>query len=370
MNTRIRRLGIGLLACYLALFVMLNWIQVFNKDALDNHPLNTLKVKQQFNKPRGTVTSADGALLAESVDVPDSKQFPLERHYPEGDLFAHLTGYYSFDHGSSGLERQYDDELTGQTIAQQIRGFADLLDPRPQVGNLTLTVRKDLQAVAKQALGQRNGSVVALDPRTGEILAFWSYPSFDPNQVSSLDTKTSDIAFGLYNADPAKPLLAHQYQETYFPVRRSRWSPGRAACRPAPSTSTTRSIPWPPRTRRRRPTRRSATSGERRAEAPCSTSCGCRATRPSPRWARRRSGRDAIIKGAESFGFNSRPPIDLPAPVESFFPTSFKNDLPALAQSSIGQQRRAGQPAADGAGGRHRGQRGPHHAPPRGAGGA
>ena len=68
MNTQIRRLGIGLLACYLALFVMLNWIQVVHKDALDNNALNDLRVKQLFNKDRGTITSADGALLAKSVD--------------------------------------------------------------------------------------------------------------------------------------------------------------------------------------------------------------------------------------------------------------------------------------------------------------
>jgi len=338
MNTQIRRLGIGLLACYVALFVMLNWIQVFNKDTLDNHPLNTLKVKQQFNKPRGTITSADGALLAESVDVPDARQFPLQRHYPEGELFAHLTGYYSFDHGSSGLERQYDPELTGQTIGQQIRGFADLLNPRAQVGNLTLTVRKDLQQVAKDALGERNGSVVALDPRTGEVLAFWSYPSFDPNLVSSLDSKVSNFAWGSYNADTAKPLLAHQYQETYFPGSTFKVVTGSTGLETGTVTVDNPSYPvatsyTPPQTNKAI----SNFGGEACGgtlfnilRVSCNSAFAQMGTETI--------GPDKMIHGAESFGFNSRPPIDLPAPVESFFPTSFKDDLPALAQSSIGQR--------------------------------
>jgi peptidoglycan glycosyltransferase len=338
MNTQIRRLGIGLLACYLALFVMLNWIQVFNKDTLDNHPLNTLKVKQQFNKPRGTITSADGALLAESVDVPDSKQFPLQRRYPEAGLFAHLTGYYSFDHGSSGLERQYDDELTGQTIGQQIRGFADLLNPRAQVGNLTLTVRKDLQQVAKQALGERHGSVVAVDPRTGEILAFWSYPSYDPNLVSSLDSKTSDFAWGAYNADDAKPLLAHQYQETYFPGSTFKVVTGSTGLQSGTVTVDNPSYPvatsyTPPQTNKAINNFGGEACGGTLfniLRVSCNSSFAQMGTETI--------GPDKMINGAQSFGFNSRPPIDLPEPAASFFPTSFKDDLPALAQSSIGQR--------------------------------
>ena len=72
MNKQIRRLGLGLVACYVALFAMLNWIQVIKADDYNNHPLNTAKVRQEFNRERGTITSADGALLAISVDNPDT----------------------------------------------------------------------------------------------------------------------------------------------------------------------------------------------------------------------------------------------------------------------------------------------------------
>lgn len=338
MNTQIRRLGIGLLVCYVALFAMLNWIQVINKHAFDTHPLNTLQVKQQFNKPRGTIMSADGVLLAESVDVPDSKQFPHQRQYPQADLFAQLTGYYSFDHGSAGLERQYDKQLTGQTIGQQIRGFADLLNPRPQVGNLTLTVRKDLQTVAKQALGERAGSVVAIDPRTGEVLAFWSYPSFDPNLVSSLDTKVSDFAWGAYNADDAKPLLAHQYQETYFPGSTFKVVTGSTGLQTGTVTPDNPSYPvatsyTPPQTNKAINNFGGEACGGTLfniLRVSCNSAFAQMGTETI--------GPDKMISGAQSFGFNAKPPIDLPSPAASFFPTSFKDDLPALAQSSIGQR--------------------------------
>ncbi len=71
--------------------------------------------------------------------------------------------------------------------------------------------------MAQQALGNHAGSVVAIDPRTGALLAFWSYPSFDPNPISSLDAKTSKYAWTLDNEAPGKPMLAHQYQEIYPP---------------------------------------------------------------------------------------------------------------------------------------------------------
>ncbi|MGZ4681881.1 MAG: hypothetical protein ACXV8G_05430, partial [Acidimicrobiales bacterium] len=139
MNTQIRRLGIGLIACYVALFVMLNWIQFVHKDQLDNNANNTIGVKQDFNKPRGTITTADGTLIAQSVEQPTGSEFTYQRTYPEAELFAQMSGFYSFRLGASGLEKTYNDELAGQTIGQQVRGFADLLNPRPQVGNLTLT---------------------------------------------------------------------------------------------------------------------------------------------------------------------------------------------------------------------------------------
>jgi len=336
VNTQIRRLGIGLLACYVALFVMLNWIQFFHKGALDSNALNTLQVKHDFNKPRGTISSADGALLAQS-DVVSDGQLKRQRTYPEGDLFAQVTGYYSFYFGSTGVESTYNDQLAGQTVSQRVRGFADLLNPRSQVGNLTTTVRKDLQQTARDALGNREGSVVALDPKTGAILAFWSYPSFDPNVVSSNNGKTASDARDLLTIGAGQPLRAHQYQERYFPGSTFKVITGSNGLQSGTVTVDSPSYPMatsytPPNTKKSI----SNFGGE---------SCGGTLVpilRVSCNSAFAEMGTDTIgpssmISGTQAFGFNQKVPIDLPAPAISAFPTDFTRNLPALAQASIGQ---------------------------------
>jgi len=337
VNTQIRRLGIGLLACYVALFVMLNWIQFAHKDQLDNNALNTLKVKQDFNKPRGTISSAEGALLAESVDVPGATTFKRQRTYPEGDLFGQVTGYYNFSFGSTGVEESYNQELAGQTIGQQIRGFADLLNPRPQVGNLTLTVRKDLQQVARQALGDREGSVVAIDPKTGALLAFWSYPSFDPNLLSNNDQKAAADARGLLSLAPGQPLRAHQYQERYFPGSTFKVVTGSTGVQTGLVTLDNPSYPvatsyTPPQT-----TKAISNFGGEACGGTLEPILRVSCNSAFAQMGTETIGPDKMIAGAESFGFNSRPPIDLPAPAASAFPTDFTRNLPALAQASIGQ---------------------------------
>jgi penicillin-binding protein A len=341
VNTQIRRLGIGLLACYLALFVMLNWIQVVHKRALDNHPLNDLRIKQEFNKDRGTISSSDGFVLAQSVDVKGSSDFTRKRVYPQGNLFAQLTGFYSFTYGATGLESTYDRELSGQTVSQQVRGFVDLLNPRPQVGNLTVTVSKRMQSVAQQALGGRAGSVVAIDPRTGALIAFWSFPSFDPNPISSLDGARAKAAWTRYNAAPGKPLLAHQYQELYPSGSTFKLVTGSTGVQDGVVTPDHPFYPYA----------RSYTAPQ--TIVPISNfggeSCGgtlftilaqsCNSA--FAEMGTQTIGPQRMAAGATAFGFNHVPPIDLPGAAASRFPLDYLHtnpiDLPSLAHQSIGQ---------------------------------
>ena len=338
MNKQIRRLGIGLVACYVALFAMLNWVQVIKADDYNNHPLNTAQVRHDFNRPRGTITSADGALLAISVENPDTaSEFERLREYPEGDLFGQVTGFFSFSFGSTGVERTYTDELSGQTFEQQVKGFGDLFVDKENVGNLTVSVRKDLQQVARDALGSQEGSVVAVDVKTGELLAFWSFPSFDPNLLSGIDKPTVDQNWALLNLAPGQPLRPHQYQDRYFPGSTFKVVTGSAGLQ---SGKVTPDDPV-------YPTERSFTPPG--TDLPifnfAASSCGgslFNILRVSCNTAFARMGSETIgatdmVEGSEAFGFNDAPPIDLPGPAESVFPTNFTNDLPKLAQSSIGQ---------------------------------
>ncbi len=118
MNKQIRRLGIGLLACYVLLFVQLNVLQVVRADSYNANPLNTRQVVRDFSRPRGMIQTADGVILAQSV--PSNDRFNFQRVYPTKDLFAGVTGYFAFNFGSDGVERSYNDVLAGRTDSQRV----------------------------------------------------------------------------------------------------------------------------------------------------------------------------------------------------------------------------------------------------------
>ena len=337
MNRQIKLLGIFLVLCYLALFVKLNQVQFLQADELNDHPLNATKVIQTYNRPRGAILTADGTLLAQSVDAPDGSAFDRLRVYPEGDLYAQITGFFSFKYGATGVERTYNDELTGQTFEQQVDGLRDLLVTRENVGNVRLAIRDDLQRLARDQLGEREGSVVALDPRTGELLAFWSYPSYDPNLLAVEDEDAVTAAWDLLNAAPGQPLRAHQYQERYFPGSTFKVVTAGTGLHTGSVTQTEPVYPA------------SASYVAPQTNLPIRNFGGGTCGGPLPiilrdscntafaQMGTETIGGTPMLQGAESFGFNREVPIDLPAPVDSSFPTDVATNPPKLAQASIGQ---------------------------------
>ena len=104
--------------------------------SLNDNPNNTREILRDFSQPRGTVTTADGVVLARSV--PSDDRFELQREYPEGPLFAHVTGFFSFTLGSSGVEQTYNDELAGRTLGLSLQDLGDLFVDKDRVGDLTL----------------------------------------------------------------------------------------------------------------------------------------------------------------------------------------------------------------------------------------
>jgi penicillin-binding protein A len=336
VNKQIRRLGVFLIVCYLALFVKLNQVQVLEADDLNNHPGNSRVVQVEYNRPRGAITSADGALLARSVEV-EGENFKRLREYPEGVLFSSVTGYFSFTFGSTGVEKTYNAELTGDTFQQQVRGLADLFTTNENVGNLELSVRKDLQTTARDQLGDREGSIVAVDPRTGAILAFWSTPGFDPNVLSSPNQKATMEAWALMNLDEAKPLQAKMYQERYFPGSTFKVVTGSVGLQSGRVTMTEPNYQvansyLPPQTTRPISNFGGSSCG---GDLPFILMVSCNSA--FAEMGTETLGPDVMVPGAESWGFNQDVPIDLTAPAQSFFPTDFTDNLPKLAQASIGQ---------------------------------
>lgn len=334
MTRQIRVLGIALMACFLVLFIQLNRLTVFQAARLNDNPNNTREILRDFTRPRGTITTADGVVLARSV--PSNDRFELQREYPEGALFAHITGYFSFSLGSSGVEKTYNDELAGRTLDLSFQSIRDLFVDKDRVGDVTLTLRADLQRIAAEQLGEREGSVVAVDPRTGAILAMVSYPSYDPNALAQHDTAGATEAATLLDASPDKPRLSRAYQERFFPgstfkvVTATAGLTSGAVSVDAPVYPTSNGYTAPGTTRPLRNFGGSTCGGSLFPilQVSCNTAFAQMGVETGP---------EAMISTAEAFGFNQDVPIDLTAPARSNFPTDFERNLPALAQSAIGQ---------------------------------
>lgn len=167
----------------------------------------------------------------------------LFRQYPNGKLGAHIVGYIGrindqdlerlekketlsnykgTDHiGKSGIESYYEKALHGTTGFQQVEINADgkavrvLSSTAPVSGNnLTLSVDFNLQEIAEKAFGERRGALVAIQPKTGEVLALVSMPTFDPNLfVGGIDVKN----WRRLNESIDKPLINRPLRGIYPP---------------------------------------------------------------------------------------------------------------------------------------------------------
>jgi peptidoglycan glycosyltransferase len=218
VNRQIRQLAAVLMALYVVLFAALNYWQVGEEEELATQPDNTRALIRQFDSPRGPIVSADGIVVARSVQAPGDSDVKYVRTYPTEDLFAHITGYYTYGLGSTQVEKTESDVLSGDTFSQQLGAIDDIFSgANDQSGEVRLTVSEELQRVAKFLLGPREGSIVMLEVETGAINAMWSYPSFDPNLVADPDYDAAYDYVTELQADERDPLLANAYQQRYMP---------------------------------------------------------------------------------------------------------------------------------------------------------
>ena len=273
MNKQIRRLGVGLLACYVLLFVQLNVLQVVRADSYNANPLNTRQVVRDFSRPRGVIQTADGVILAQSVPSNDRVQLPA-RVPDEGSLRRHHR-----------VLRVHLRQRRRRAVVQRRARRAHRPAARDQLELVLRGQDHDRRRHAQPArrrcrrwrrtqLGDRQGSVVALDPRDGAILATWSFPSYDPNLLATHDFKAADAARQALLAAPGKPLVPATYRERYFPGSTFKVVTSSAGLQSGQVTPTSPVLPGGRRATRR-PSRRtrSRTSEARRAVARSSTSC-------------------------------------------------------------------------------------------------
>jgi peptidoglycan glycosyltransferase len=188
MSAQIRKVGIGLLVAFAALFLQLNYVQIWAAEEIASNPANIRALIAEYSVKRGDISTLDGRVIARSRAT--KGRYKYERVYPYGALYAHVTGYKSLVYGTARLEAAYDEQLQGESSVLSMQDIEDRLRGSEEQGDrLRLTIHSQLQEAARTALGGRDGAVVALNPRTGEVRAMYSNPSYDPNPLAVHDTK-------------------------------------------------------------------------------------------------------------------------------------------------------------------------------------
>ena len=220
MNTSLRRISVSVMALIVLLLANATLTQVFTADGLRSDPRNQRVLLDEYSRQRGQI-SAGGQLLAYSVST--NGRFRFLRVYPDPLVYAPVTGFYSLQYSSSGLERAEDTILNGSDPRLFGRRLADFFTGRdPRGGSVDTTIKPEVQQAAWDAMhdgcsGPCKGSVVAIEPSTGKILAMVSAPSFDPNLLASHDMERQTTAWRQLRDNPDSPLLNRAISETYPP---------------------------------------------------------------------------------------------------------------------------------------------------------
>ena len=217
MNRSLRRVAIAALLMFVALLINANVVQVGQAESLKNNPDNHRVLYSDYAHRRGAIV-VDGHAVALSKRVHD--QYKYLRTYPGGAAYAPITGYYSFNFGATGIEGAENEILSGDSDKLFVRRLSDYFTGRtPQGGAVVLTIQDKAQQAAYQALAGKRGAVVALDPRTGAILALATAPSFDPSQLATHTDgfRAATRAYRQLADDPGSPLLDRAISQTYPP---------------------------------------------------------------------------------------------------------------------------------------------------------
>ncbi|GAA4705032.1 penicillin-binding protein 2 [Nocardioides conyzicola] len=214
MNKPIRTVSIFCLLLFVALMVNATYLQYWKAGALNDNPLNRRVQVAAYSQERGAILLPGRNPVAESVKSHDEYKF--QRTYPKPLQYAPITGYFSY-YGATGIERSRNSVLSGDDPRLFVNNFVDLLssDP-PKGGNVTLTIDPKAQQAAYDGLAALGdgvqGSVVALEPATGKVLAMVSLPTFDPNKLASHDLSAVAKRAKQLNDDPTEPLLNRAIQ--------------------------------------------------------------------------------------------------------------------------------------------------------------
>jgi len=203
-QTHLHKMQRAILLGFLAVAGSLVFWIVVRSEAILARDDNPRVVEAELRIQRGRILDRNGTVLAHTVGQPDA----LARTYPFATI-GPAVGYYSFRHGTAGIEAGYDDVLRGES-----EGFTDVFNQQllhmPQVGrDVQLTLDAELQTTAEALFGEAQGALVLLEISTGDVLAMVSHPYYNPNRL--------DENFEALVEDETAPLLNRAVQGQYQP---------------------------------------------------------------------------------------------------------------------------------------------------------
>ncbi|MBK8901257.1 MAG: hypothetical protein IPM53_08745 [Anaerolineaceae bacterium] len=203
-QTHLHKMQRAILVSFLAVAVSLAFWGVVRSDAILARDDNPRLVEAELRIQRGRILDRNGTVLAHTVGQPEA----LVRTYPF-ETIGPAVGYYSFRHGTAGIEAGYDAVLRGDE-ASVTAVFNQQLLHAPQIGrDVQLTLDAELQATAEALFGNAQGALVLLEVTTGDVLAMVSHPGYNPNRL--------DENFDELVEDETAPLLNRAVQGQYQP---------------------------------------------------------------------------------------------------------------------------------------------------------
>jgi penicillin-binding protein A len=221
MNRAMLRISLACLAMFVLLLININYVQAFKASKLAAEPGNVRVFDQQFSYQRGSIVAAGDSkdvTIAESRLIKGTDTY--QRYYPQGEEYAPVTGYDTI-FSQSGIEEAENSFLSGSSSQLAVHNFTALLTGKSKQGaTVDLSISPAAQTAAYQALSSDGGhpaALVAIQPNTGAILALASYPTFNPNELTTFDGKRLDKVDNRLLTESSQPLLNRAIQETYPP---------------------------------------------------------------------------------------------------------------------------------------------------------
>ena len=217
MNKQIRRVGVVSAVMVFALLANLTYFNIAEENSLEASPYNTRARQAEFDVHRGQILAGD-TVIADSVPTPAGSTFSYQRVYSNGPLYAPVTGFYSYMYNSSRIENSQNSYLAGSASSQWWQNLIDTMSGQvPEGASVVTTISPVLQQAAADALKNYTGAIVALDPHTGAVEALVTSPSYDPNQLASLDLGAEQTAWQQLTTDPTGPMEDRGTREIHPP---------------------------------------------------------------------------------------------------------------------------------------------------------